>query len=62
MAAQLDFYDGANLGVALRRYTGTNITALRARGAFKETVRAFRDVVDRNSYEDASLPQSSLAD
>ena len=62
VAAWLDFHDGANLGVTLRRYTGTNITRLRARGACKEALRAFRDVVDRSPYEDASLPQSSLAD
>jgi|GEM_PF-1344117 len=62
VAAQLDFHDGANLGVALRRYTGTNITQLRARGAFTEAVRAFRHAVVANPSYEASLPQSSSAD
>ncbi len=62
VAAQLDFYDGPNLGTALRRYTGTNITRLRARGAFSEAIRAFREVGARSPHADASLPQSSSAD
>ena len=59
VAAQLHFHDGGNLGTALRRYTSTNITQLRARGAFSEAIRAFREEVDQRPYVDASLPQSS---
>lgn len=62
VAAQLDFYDGANLAVTLRRYTGANITRLRARGAFTESMRAFREVVDSIPAHEASLPQSSSTD
>lgn len=59
VAAQLDFHDGPNLGTALRRYTGTNITGLRARGAFREAIQAFRDHVHKSPSGNASLPQSS---
>ena len=62
VAAQLDFHDGGNLGTALRRYTSINITQLRARGAFREALHAFREAVQRSAHIDASLPQSSQAD
>lgn len=62
VAAQLDFHEAANLRMTLRRYTGTNITHLRARGAFVQALRAFREEIDRSPYVDASLPQSSQAD
>ncbi len=62
VAAQLDFHDGANLAVTLRRYTGANITQLRAHGAFTEAIRAFQDRLERRPLHNASLPQSSQAD
>lgn len=62
VAAQLGFQDGPHLGVTLRRYTGTNITQLRARGAFREAIRSFQEVAADSPYADASLPRSSLSD
>ncbi len=62
VASQLDFHDGANLAVALKRYTGTNISTMRAQGALTSALRAFRESVERGANETSSLPQSSSAD
>lgn len=69
VAGQLGFYDGHNLGVALKRYSGSSITQLRKGGVLNAAVDAFlkklADGKDQiNSINDLvnSLPEPSPAD
>lgn len=69
VAGQLGFYDGHNLGVALKRYSGSSVTKLRKGGVLHVTVHSFLAKLAEgrariNSVDDllGSLPETSTAD
>lgn len=69
VSGQLGFYDGRNLGTALKRYTGSNVTDLRKGSVLKATIAAFQVKLAEgqaqiNSGNDmvGSLPEPLSAD